>query len=131
MLSQSKSIRLRFVVSMCMVLAAGAVSMGTSCITSPKGKGAGAGGTINGTVDSASTGAPIGAGVTVTATDSVGATYIGTTASNGTYSITGVPKGPGTLLLSNLPTGCPAPAALDYTVQNNGGMQTININVSC
>ena len=64
MSSQSKAMRLRFVVTMCMVLAGGAVSMGTSCITAPKGKtAAGAStGTINGVVDS-SNHSPIGAGL--------------------------------------------------------------------
>ena len=134
MLGQNKSTRLRFVVTMCMVLAGGAVSMGTSCITSPKDKGstgAGAGGTINGTVDSTSDSAPIGAGVTVTATDSAtAATFVATTASNGTYSITGVVKGSGTLVVSNLPSGCTVPATIDYSI-NNGGTLTYNIGVTC
>jgi hypothetical protein len=131
MLSQSKSIRLRFVVSMCMVLAAGAVSMGTSCITAPKGKGStgGAGGTITGTIDSLGDGAAI-PGVTVTATDSVGATYVATTAANGTYTITSVPKGTGTILLSTLPTGCTVPPAASYS-ESNGGTFTYNTTVDC
>lgn len=140
MLSQSKSLRLRFVVSMCMVLAAGAVSMGTSCITAPKGKGgtggtgsSGAtGGTINGTVDSLADNAPIGAGVTVTATDSAsGVAYVGTTAANGTYSIANVPKGDGTITLSTLPTGCTVPSTVNYTGEANGGTLTYNIIVDC
>lgn len=135
MLGQSKAMRVRFVVTMCMVLAGGAVSMGTSCITAPKGKGtagAGAGGTINGTVDSLGDNAPIGSGVTVTATDSAtGSTFTGTTASNGTFSITGVPKGGGTLTLSTLPAGCTIPTATVYTGEANGGTLTYNIIVDC
>ncbi len=135
MLSQSKAIRLRFVVTMCMVLAAGAVSMGTSCITAPKDKKSGSSdttGTITGTVDSASDNASIGAGVTATATDSAtGATYVATTASNGTYSIASVPVGAGTLLLSNLPSGCTVPAAISYSLKNGGGTLTYNIGVVC
>lgn len=128
----SKSTRLKFVVTMCMVLAGGAVSMGTSCITSPKKSGSGSGGTISGTVDSLATGDPIGAGVTVTATDSAtGSTAVGTTASNGTYSISGVPIGSGTLTVSTLPSGCGVPPAIDYTVAHNGGSQTDNITVNC
>jgi hypothetical protein len=118
-----------------MVLAGGAVSMGTSCITAPKGKGstgAGAGGTINGTVDSLGDNAPIGAGVTATATDSAtGATFTATTASNGTFSITGVVKGSGSVLLSNLPSGCTVPAAQTYSSLNNGGTLTYTIIVDC
>jgi hypothetical protein len=141
MLSQSKSLRLRFVVSMCMVLAAGAVSMGTSCITAPKGKGGNGGnggtsgatgGTINGTVDSLGDNAPIGAGVTVTATDSAsGVAYVATTSSTGTYSIANVPKGDGTITLSTLPTGCTVPAAVNYTGETNGGTLSFNIIVNC
>src|ERR1700728_1192696 len=137
MLGQNKSTRLRFVVTMCMVLAGGAVSMGTSCITSPKAKGstgtgADTGGTISGTVDSASDNAPIGAGVTATATDSAtGATFVATTAANGTYSIAGVVKGSGTLVLSNLPSGCTVPATINYEGLDNGGTLTYNILVTC
>ena len=132
MLGQNKSTRLRFVVTMCMVLAGGAVSMGTSCITAPKGKGStGSGGTINGTIDSTSDNAPIGAGITVTATDSAtAATFVATTASNGTYSITDVVKGSGTLVVSTLPTGCTVPATINYSV-SNGGTLTYNIGVTC
>ncbi len=131
MLSQSKAIRLRFVVSMCMVLAAGAVSMGTSCITAPKGKsGAGAGGTIKGTVDSTSDSGPI-SGATVTATDSAsGSTFVATTGSDGSYSIASVVKGSGTLVVSTLPSGCAVPATIDYSV-SNGGTLTYAIGVTC
>jgi hypothetical protein len=135
MLSQSKAMRVRFVVTMCMVLAGGAVSMGTSCITAPKGKGgtgAGAGGTINGTVDSLADGAAIGAGVTVTATDSAtGSTFVGTTAANGTFSITGVPKGGGVLTVTTVPSGCTAPSVQPYSGETNGGTLTYNISVDC
>lgn len=133
MFSQSKAMRVRFVVTMCMVLAGGAVSMGTSCITAPKGKGGtGAGGTINGTVDSLGDGAAIGSGVTVTATDSAtGSTFVGTTAANGTFSITGVPKGGGTLTVSTVPSGCTAPSIQAYSGETNGGTLTYNITVDC
>jgi hypothetical protein len=134
MFSQSRSVRLRFVVTVGMVLAAGAASMGTSCITAPKKNGGGGGGvttgTINGTVDSSNTD-PIGAGITVTATDSAtGATVVGTTASNGSYSLTQVPAGSGTLVVSGFPSGCTAPATIDYSLSNNGTL-TYNIGVPC
>jgi hypothetical protein len=132
MLGQNKSIRLRFVVSMCMVLAAGAVSMGTSCITAPKGKNGTSGsgdGTINGTVDSLGDNAAI-PGATVTATDSAtGATYVATTGTSGSYSLS-VPSGGGSFVLSNLPSGCTVPAAQAYTI-NKGGTLTYNTTVDC
>ena len=132
MLSQSKATRIRFVVTLCMVLAGGAVSMGTSCITGPKKAGSGGGsktGTINGTVDS-SNADPIGAGITVTATDSAtGATFVGTTGSSGAYSITDVVAGSGTLVVSGFPSGCSAPATINYTI--TGGTLTYNIGVPC
>jgi Carboxypeptidase regulatory-like domain len=132
MLRQSKSLRLRFVVSMCMVLAAGAVSMGTSCITAPKGKGStggATGGTINGSVDSLNDAAPI-PGVTVTATDSAtAATFAATTGSDGTFSITHVVAGHGTLTFSNLPVNC-TPPQQTYAIQN-GGTLTYNQAVNC
>lgn len=133
MLSQNKSLRLRFVVSMCMVLAAGAVSMGTSCITAPKGKGstgAGAGGTINGTVDSLSDAAPI-PGVTVSAIDSAtGATESATTATDGSFSISSVPKGNGTITFTTLPSGCQTPSRQTYSI-TNGGTLTYNTVINC
>jgi Carboxypeptidase regulatory-like domain len=131
MLTQSKSIRLRFVVSMCMVLAAGAVSMGTSCITAPKkgSTGGGTGGTINGSVDSLNDAAPI-PGVTVTATDSAtSATRNATTGSDGTFSITDVPAGNGTLTFTNLPVNC-IPPQQTYSIRN-GGTLTYNQAVNC
>jgi hypothetical protein len=134
MLSQSKSIRLRFVVSMCMVLAAGAVSMGTSCITSPKDKSktgtSGSGtGTINGSIDSLGDNAAI-PGATVTATDSsTGATYVATSGSNGSYTLS-VPAGGGSILLSTLPANCTVPPVQGYTETNNGTL-TFNITVDC
>jgi Carboxypeptidase regulatory-like domain len=134
MLSQSKAMRLRFVVTMCMVLAGGAVSMGTSCITAPKGKsGTGATtGTLNGTVDS-SNADPIGAGIAVTATDgATAAQVVGTTAADGSYSLTDVPAGSGTLTVGpfSSASGCSAPAATNYTL-TKGGTLTYNILVPC
>ena len=134
MLSQSKSTRIRFVVTMCMVLAGGAVSMGTSCITGPKKAGSGGSGTstgtINGSVDSLGDNAAI-PGATVTATDSAsGATVVATTSSGGSFSLTNVPAGSGTLVLSTLPSGCTVPAATNYSL-TKGGTLTYNIVVDC
>jgi hypothetical protein len=135
MLVGKGSARLKLVMTLCMVLAGGAVSMGTSCITAPKKNGSGNSGsgtgTINGAVDSLGDGAPIGAGITVTATDSAtGATFVGTTAANGTYSISDVPSGAGSLLLSNLPSGCTVPTVQTYN-ETSGGTLTYNIKVDC
>ncbi|MFI5250393.1 MAG: carboxypeptidase-like regulatory domain-containing protein, partial [Gemmatimonadales bacterium] len=134
MSSQSKSMRLRFVVTMCMVLAGGAVSMGTSCITAPKGKTASGAstGTINGVVDS-SNNSPIGAGLSVTATDGATGTQVtGNTAADGSYSLTDVPAGSGTLTVGPFgsASGCSAPAATNYTM-TKGGTLTENIKVPC
>jgi hypothetical protein len=132
MLSPSKSIRLRFVVTMCMVLAGGAVSMGTSCITAPKGKGTAGGattGTINGTVDSSNGGAVN--GLTVTATDSAtAATVVATTSSSGAYTLSDVPAGSGTLVVSGFASGCTAPTTINYAL-SKGGTLTYNIGVPC
>ncbi len=106
--------------------------MGTSCITAPKkGSGsAGTGGTINGTVDSLSDGDAI-PGVTVTATDSAsGATHSATTASDGTFSISNVPKGDGTLTFTNLPANCVTPSLQTYSI-SNGGTLTYNTAINC
>jgi hypothetical protein len=123
MLSPSKSTRIRFVMTMCMVLAGGAVSMGTSCITGPKKAGGGGSGTttgtINGSVDSLGDNAAI-----------PGATVVATTSSGGSFSLTDVPAGSGTLVLSTLPTGCTVPAATNYSL-NKGGTLTYNIVVDC
>jgi hypothetical protein len=125
MLSQNKSTRLRFVVTMCMVLAAGAVSMGTSCIkpaTGPKE------GNLTGTVDTNS--APL-AGAVVTATiTSSGATYTGTTAADGTYLISGIADGAGTVTVTTFPSTCTAGTVANYDLTGKG-TQTFNFNLVC
>jgi hypothetical protein len=88
-------------------------------------------GTLDGTIDSTK-GSPIGAGVTVTATDSsTQMTYVGMTAADGTFKISAVPVGSGTIVLSTLPTGCGAPPPVSYTIVNNGGTKTLNFTVVC
>lgn len=67
-------------------------------------------GTIAGTVSSPSRG-PL-TGVTVT----VSSGQTGTTSATGTYSIAAVNAGSRTVTLSNLPSGCTAPAALTVSV---------------
>jgi hypothetical protein len=110
---------LRACVLLCMVGCASSASSGPKV------------GTITGTVDN-SKGAPLGAGVTVTATDdSTKATYVGTTAADSTFKIPNVPVGSGELTLSTLPTGCGVPPALAYTIVNNGGTKVLNLQVVC
>jgi hypothetical protein len=88
-------------------------------------------GTLTGTVDNTK-GAPIGAGVTVTATtDDTKMTYVGVTAADGTFKIPNVPVGSGEITLSTLPTGCSVPPALPYTTVNNGGTKVIDLQVVC
>jgi hypothetical protein len=134
MSTESKTMRLRIVVTVCMVLAGGAVSMGTSCITAPKKTAPGAStGTINGVIDSSSSGHPIGAGLNVTATDDGTGTQVnGTTAADGSYSLTEVPAGTGTITVGPFgsASGCLAPPATNYTMTRNGTL-TENINVPC
>jgi hypothetical protein len=129
---QSKAMRLRFVVTMGMVLAAGAVSMGTSCVTAPKSKPSASTGTINGVVDT-SNGGPIGAGLNVTATDDATGTRISVnTAADGSFSLTQVPVGTGKLTVGPFGTGsgCSTPAATNYSMTKAGTLQEI-ISVTC
>jgi Carboxypeptidase regulatory-like domain len=125
MLSHSKTTRLRFVVTMCMLLAGGAVSMGTSCIKPATGPKAG---NIEGTVDTNS--APV-AGAVVTATiTSSGATYTGTSAADGTYLISGIADGAGTVTVTTFPSTCAAGTASNYDLTGKG-TQTFNFNLVC
>jgi hypothetical protein len=125
MLSQSKSTRIRFVVTLGMVLAGGAVSMGTSCIKPATGPKAG---NISGTVDTNS--APVsGAVVTATITGS-GATYTATTASDGSYEITSIADGAGTVTVTTFPSTCTTPTPSNYDLTGNG-TQTFNFNLVC
>jgi hypothetical protein len=125
MLGQNKSTRLRFVVTMCMVLAGGAVSMGTSCLKPATGPKAG---NLKGTVDTNS--APL-AGAVVTATiTSSGATYTGTSAADGTYLISGIADGAGTVTVTTFPSTCVAGNAANYDLTASG-TQTFNFNLVC
>jgi hypothetical protein len=108
-----------------LVVVVGVTGCGPSGSSGPKV------GTLTGTIDTTQ-GTSIGAGVTVTATDaSTMMTYVATTPADGSYKISEVPVGSGTITLSTLPTGCPAPPALGYTIVHNGGTKIENITVAC
>jgi hypothetical protein len=54
-----------------------------------------------------------------------------TSGSNGTFTVSSVPAGGGTLVLSTLPSGCTAPADLSYTGVTAGGTLTRNLTLNC
>ncbi len=81
-------------------------------------------GTISGSVTSPQLGALV--GVTV----SVSGGFSGTTAAGGAYSIGSVATGSRSVSISNLPSGCVAPAAQNVTV-TAGGTHTANFTVNC
>jgi hypothetical protein len=113
------SMNLRWCALLCVVGCASSASSGPKV------------GTLTGTVDNTN-GAPIGAGVTVTATkDDTKMTYVGVTAADGTFKIPDVPVGSGVITLGTLPTGCSVPPALAYTTVNNGGTKIIDLIVMC
>ncbi|MFN0179473.1 MAG: PKD domain-containing protein [Gemmatimonadales bacterium] len=82
-------------------------------------------GTVSGTV-TRSTGGGI-AGATVTLTPGGSAT----TNASGQYSRGSVPVGSGTVSVSNLPSGCTAPAAKPYTIASGGQTVTVDFSVTC
>jgi hypothetical protein len=61
---------------------------------------------------------------------SVSGGFSGTTAAAGTYSIANVATGTRTVSVSNLPSGCIAPASQNVTV-TAGGTHTANFSVTC
>jgi hypothetical protein len=87
-------------------------------------------GTLMGTVTSSLTqGAGIsGATVTVTPTGAAALPSV-TTNSSGQYSVPHVPYGSGTIALSNLPAGCTASGASNYSLNSSSNL--IDINVPC
>ena len=99
--------------------------MGTSCIKPATGPAAG---NLTGVVDTNS--APV-AGAVVTATiTSSGATYTGTTAADGTYLISAIADGAGTVTVTTFPSTCATPTVADYDLTARG-TQTFNFNLVC
>jgi hypothetical protein len=64
------------------------------------------------------------------ATVNVSGGFSGTSGATGAYSISNVPVGSRTVSVSNLPSGCTAPASQTVTV-TNGGTATANFSVVC
>lgn len=81
-------------------------------------------GTVAGTVTSPQVGAITGATV------SISGGFSGNTAAGGAYSVTNVGVGSRTVSVSNLPSGCTAPASQTVTV-TNGATATANFSVTC
>jgi hypothetical protein len=81
-------------------------------------------GTIAGTVTSPQIGAISGASI------SVSGGFSGTTGAGGAYSITNIGVGSRTVSVSNLPSGCTAPASQTVSV-TNGATSTANFSVTC
>ena len=125
MLSHSKTTRLRFVVTMCMLLAGGAVSMGTSCIkpaTGPKFRQYHRHGRHQ-------LGARRRRGCDRDH-DEFGAEYTGTTGADGTYLISAIADGAGTVTVTTAPSSCAAATPSDYDLTGRG-TQTFNFNLVC
>jgi hypothetical protein len=121
-----RSPRVTFALRVCAIVAGVAISTASSCIaptTSPTASF----GTIAGVV---STGGGAISGASVTAVSDSGGEYNATTASNGSYLITNVPDGNGTLSVSVLPSGCTVPNPVSYTVAGTD-TASISITVTC
>ncbi len=67
--------------------------------------------------------------VTATITSS-GATYTATTASDGSFEITKIADGAGTVTVTTFPSTCTAPTPSNYDLTGNG-TQTYNFNLVC
>jgi len=85
-------------------------------------------GTLTGTISS-NVPATVLTGITVTASNS-GSPLSGNALVTGAYSIANVAAGSGTLALTNLPTGCTAPASTPYAM-TSGGPVNVNIAITC
>jgi hypothetical protein len=81
-------------------------------------------GSVSGTVTSPQLGNISGATVNVSGG------FSGTTAASGAYSISGVATGSRTVSVTNLPSGCVAPASQNITVAT-GAASTVNFVVTC
>jgi|GEM_PF-6605899 hypothetical protein len=87
-------------------------------------------GTVNGGVTSSLGGGIKAATVIITPTGGSALPAVQTTPS-GTYSVTSVPDGSGSVALSNLPANCTAPSPAAYSGLTGGGTVTVNVTVTC
>jgi hypothetical protein len=110
------------------LFAIGGLALLLGACGAPSGPGVGA--TFTGTVSNSAGGIISNATVTVTPTGGTALTGV-QTGTDGTYTISGVPKGDGSITVSSLPGVCEASATLPYTGAQNGGHSTHNINVAC
>jgi hypothetical protein len=86
-------------------------------------------GTVAGTVSSTLGGALGSVTVTVTPAGQTALASV-VTETNGSYSVSNVPGGGGTVAVATVPTNCQIPAASSYSGVN-GNTQTVNIQVTC
>jgi hypothetical protein len=99
-----------------------------ACVGAPSGPGAGA--TFTGTV-SGSDGGVI-ANATVTVTPTGGAALAGVqSGTDGTYTVSGIPKGDGSITVTNVPAVCDPSSTVTYTGAQNGGHRSLNFTISC
>lgn len=96
-----------------------AVDFTVTCSAPPSG------GTVTGTVTRSTGGAAGGATVTVTPGGTTSAD------ASGRYTVGNVPVGSGTVSVSNLPSGCTAPAPKPYTIATAGETVTVDFSVTC
>ena len=100
-------------------------------VTCTTGGGTGSTGTVAGRVTRVSDGSGIGfARVSVQPTGGAARPPV-STAIDGAYSVSAVPAGGGSVTVSDLPTGCTAPAAQAYSALAANGTVTVNIAVTC
>jgi hypothetical protein len=87
-------------------------------------------GTVSGSVTSSLGGGIAGVTVAVTPLGGSALPTVQTTA-DGTYSVTTVPSGAGTVTIMGLPANCTTPSPTNFTGLTGGGTVTINIAVTC
>ena len=109
-------------------LAVGGLILWLSACGAPSGPGIGA--TFSGTVSNSQGGVINNATVTVTPTGG-SALPAAQTATDGTYTVSDIPIGDGSVTVSNLPGVCAPLATIQYTGAKNGGHRTINFTIAC
>ncbi|HZS62278.1 MAG TPA: carboxypeptidase-like regulatory domain-containing protein [Gemmatimonadaceae bacterium] len=94
----------------------------------PSGPGVGA--TFSGTVSNSAGGVISGATVTVAPTGEAALAGV-QTGSDGTYTVSGIPKGDGSVTVTNVPSNCNPSSTVTYTGAQNGGHRTVNFVIGC
>jgi hypothetical protein len=101
-----------------------------ACISPTGPHNGSSGGTVSGTVSSSQGGGIASVTVTVTPTGASSLAAVQTTSTGG-YTVDDVPTGDGTVVVSNLPSGCQETAQVAYTGLKNGGSRVLDIVVPC